>query len=103
MSDFQKAGSVREFPVGTMKTVVVGKKPVAIAKVDGQYFAVDDICSHEQCSLGTEGFLDDNLITCGCHGSQFDITTGKVLSLPAPSDVTSYEVKVEGDEIFVKI
>lgn len=101
--DFVKAASVADIPSGSMKTIRVGGKPIALANVDGQFFAVSDICTHELCSLGTEGFLDDGIITCGCHGSQFEVTTGKVLSLPAPTDVASYEVKVEGNEVFVKI
>lgn len=103
MSDFIKAAAASDVPSGSMRTVTVSGKPIALANVDGQFFAVDDTCSHEQCSLGTEGFLDGSIITCGCHGSQFEVTTGKVLSLPAPSDVTSYEVKVEGNDVLIKI
>ena len=102
MAEFTKAASVSDIPAGSMKTVTVGGKPYALANIDGQFFAVDDICSHEHCSLGTEGFLDDDLITCGCHGSQFEIKTGKVLSLPAPINIASYEVKVKGDDVFIK-
>lgn len=101
--DFIKATTIGEVPPGSMKTVRVGGKPIALANVDGQFFAVDDTCTHEQCSLGTEGFLDGSIITCGCHGSQFEVTTGKVLSLPAPTDVATYAVKVEGNNVFVKI
>ncbi|MBI4062516.1 non-heme iron oxygenase ferredoxin subunit [Candidatus Gottesmanbacteria bacterium] len=101
--DFVKAASIKEIAPGSMKTVRVGGKPIALANVDGQFFAVSDTCTHEQCSLGTEGFLDGSIITCGCHGSQFEVTTGKVLSLPAPTNVASHEVKVEGDDVLVKI
>lgn len=101
--DFEKAATLHDVPSGSMKTVMVKGKPIALANVDGQFFAVDDTCTHEQCSLGTEGFLDGSIITCGCHGSQFEVTTGKVLSLPAPTDVATYAVKVEGNNVFVKI
>lgn len=101
--DFIKAASIEEVPSGSMKTVRVGGKPIALTNVDGQFFAVSDTCSHEQCSLGTEGFLDGSVITCGCHGSQFEVTTGKVMSLPAPTDVATYAVKVEGNDVLVKI
>lgn len=103
MSDFIKAAATSDVPSGSMRTVTVGGKPIALASVDGQFFAVNDTCSHEQCSLGTEGFLDGSIITCGCHGSQFEVKTGKVLSLPAPSNVATYEVKVEGKNVLVKI
>mgnify|MGYP001619987537 CR=1 FL=1 len=103
MATFTKAIAVDELSPGTKKTVMVGGKKIAIANVDGEFFAIDDTCTHEQCSLGTEGFLDGSVIICGCHGAQFDVTDGKVLSLPAPTDVGSYETKVENGEVFVNI
>jgi 3-phenylpropionate/trans-cinnamate dioxygenase ferredoxin component len=103
MGTFTKAITVAELTAGMKKTVVIGGKKLAIANVDGEFFAIDDTCSHEECSLGTEGFLEGKLIICGCHGSQFDITDGKVLSLPAPTDVASYETKVENGDVLVNI
>lgn len=103
MSDFVKAIKTADIAAGSMKTVVVRGKAIAIANVGGDFFAVDDICTHEHCSLGGEGFLDGSVITCGCHGAQFDVTNGKVLALPAPSDVASYETKVVGEDVWVSI
>ncbi len=103
MANFIKAASITDVAIGSMKTLNISGKRIAIANVDGEFFAVDDTCSHEQCSLGTEGILDGSLITCGCHGAQFEVTTGKVLSLPAPTDIASYQVKVEGSDIYVAI
>jgi nitrite reductase/ring-hydroxylating ferredoxin subunit len=103
MGIFVKTIPVAELSPGMKKTVVAAGKKLAIANVDGEFFAIDDTCTHEQCSLGTEGFLDGNVIICGCHGAQFDITDGKVLSLPAPTDVKSYETKVENGDILVNI
>ena len=101
MADFTKVAQASEIPAGSMKTIIERGKKIAIANVDGEFFAIDDTCSHEQCSLGSEGFLDGNILTCGCHGGQFDVMTGKVMSLPAPTDINSYKVKVEGEDIFV--
>lgn len=103
MADFVKAASVGDIAVGSMKTVSLSGKHIAIANVDGEFFAVDDTCSHEKCSLGTEGMLDGSIITCGCHGGQFEVSSGKVLSLPAPTDISSYQVKIEGSDIYVAI
>ncbi len=103
MEDFTVAAKVSDIADGSMKTVSVRGKFIAIANVGGQFFAVDDTCSHAACSLGSEGFLEGTTVTCGCHGAQFNITTGKVLSLPAVSDVAPYEVKLEAGEIWVKI
>lgn len=103
MDNFISIAKTEEFPVGIMKTVFAQGKKIALANVDGEFFAIDDTCSHEECSLGGEGFLDGNVVICGCHGSSFDMTSGKVLSLPAPSDVNSYETKVVNGEIWIKI
>ena len=98
-----KAAKTADIENGTMKTVRVNGKAIVVANVDGEFFAIDDTCSHEECSLGTEGFLDGSSVICGCHGSSFDVTTGKVLSLPAPTDVASYKVKVEGEDIYIEM
>lgn len=103
MASYIKALSVNDLASGSMKTVMVGGKKIALAHVDGEYFAIDDTCSHAQCSLGDEGFLDGNVVTCGCHGAQFDVTRGKVMSLPAVVDVASYPVKIEKGEVFIEI
>lgn len=103
MVDFIVAAKITDVPNGSMKTLKVGGKTIAVTNVDGQFFAIDDTCTHEQCSLGGEGFLDGSIVTCGCHGAQFDVTNGKVLSLPAMVNVSSYPVKVEGDEILIKL
>lgn len=103
MSTFMKAATMSEIPSGTKKTIMVGGKKIALANVDGDFFAIDDACTHQQCSLGTSGFLDGSAIICGCHGAQFDVTTGVALSLPATVDVSTYETKIEGNDIFINI
>src|SRR5260221_104313 len=102
MADFvtvAKAGDVSE---GETIAVDVGGTPVAIALVDGVYHAFDDTCTHRQCSL-SEGELEGNTITCPCHGSQFDVTSGDVITGPAVDAVASYPVAVEGDAIRIEI
>lgn len=101
MANVIKIGTTSDVSSGNMKTFVISGKHIALANVDGKYFAIDDICTHSRCSLGNDGMLDGTVVTCGCHGAQFDVTSGKVLALPAPSDVKSYQVKVEGDSILV--
>lgn len=103
MADFIKVANVADIHPGSMKTVLAGGKRIALANVDGQFFAISDVCSHAQCSLGSEGSLETHVVTCGCHGAQFDVTTGKVMALPAPSDIASYTVKVENGEVFVQV
>lgn len=88
---------------GFMKTIRVGDKTIALANIDGQYFAVDDRCSHEECSLGTDGALDGNTVVCGCHGAMFDVKTGAVKALPALTGIRSYKVVDDHGKIYVCI
>lgn len=95
--------NVTDLSPGSMKTYTVSGKKIAIANVDGEFFAVDDRCSHEQCSLGSEGALDGNVIICGCHGGMFDVTTGSVMAPPPPSPVRSYAVHIADGKVFVAV
>lgn len=103
MVNFVKAATTKELSEGKMKTVSVGGKRIMLANVAGEYFAIDDACTHAQCSLGSEGEMEGNVITCGCHGAQFDVTSGKVLAMPATRDEESYKVKIEGEDIYIGI
>lgn len=93
----------KDLTIGMMKTVQVGNNNIAFANVDGQIFAIDDRCSHKECSLGTEGVLDGNVVICGCHGAKFDMSSGEVMSLPAITNVRSYVVKIENGDVLVKL
>jgi len=103
MANFVPLLKTSELPRGAKKTVFVAGKRIMVANVDGKFFAIDDSCTHAGCSLGTEGFLDGNVITCGCHGGQFDVTSGKVLALPPTADEGTYEIKIEGDSVMVAV
>ena len=90
-----------EIKDGGMKTVSINGKNITIARVDKDYFAFDDICTHNKCSLG-EGYLDGTVVICPCHGATFDVTNGKVLSLPANDALSTYDVLVEESDILLK-
>ena len=99
MANFVKVAGVSDIEEGTMKTIQVAGTRIALTHIEGHFFAIADTCSHSQCSLGSQGFLDGTAVICGCHGAQFDVTTGDVLSLPATQPVASYDVKIEGEDI----
>lgn len=103
MASFVKVLATGDLAPGTKKTVMVNGKKIALANIEGEFFAIDDTCSHAQCSLGTEGFLDGSAIICGCHGAQFDMTNGKVLSMPATVDIASYPTKVKDGMVLVAV
>lgn len=76
-------------------------KPVAVFHLEDGFYAIDNICSHEEASLA-EGEIEDGKIECPLHGAMFDIRTGKNLSLPAVLPVKSYPVKIEDGNIYLK-
>jgi 3-phenylpropionate/trans-cinnamate dioxygenase ferredoxin component len=92
-----------EIPAGGMVAVDVRGTQVAVASVDGTYYAFDDACTHEQCSLTEMGELAGTTVTCTCHGSEFDVRTGKVLAPPATVAVKVYVTRVEGDALHIDI
>jgi len=75
---------------------------IALAYVDGKVFAVDDMCTHEDASL-SKGSLHGECVKCPLHGSRFDLNTGAALDEPAEDAITTYPVKIEGDDILVKL
>jgi len=103
MSNDVSVCKVTDLTPGSMRTYTVNGKMIALANVDGEFFAVDDTCTHEQCSLGSEGALDGNVIICGCHGGQFDVTSGTVVAPPAPTNVGTYITEVRNGEVFVQL
>ena len=92
-----------EIPAGGIVAVDLRGTRVAIANVDGAYYAFDDACTHEECSLTEMGELTGTTVTCTCHGSEFDVRTGKVLAPPATVPVKVYPTRVEGDALHIEV
>ena len=92
-----------EIPAGAIVAVDVHGTRVAVANVGGTYYASDDACTHEQCSLTEMGDLAGTTVTCTCHGSEFDVRTGKVLAPPATVPVKVYATRIEGDTLHIEV
>ncbi len=101
MKEYEVA-KVKDIPPGESKCVDVDGDPVAIFNLDGQFYAISDTCTHAQASL-SEGFVEEGIVTCPLHGAQFDIKTGKNMTMPAPVPVQTYTVKIEGDAIKIVV
>lgn len=87
---------------GTLLAFELGGERVAVANVEGALHAFSDLCPHRQCSLA-EGNLDGTVVTCPCHGSQFDVTTGERLRGPAVRGVRTFAVRVEVGDLQVEV
>ena len=98
-----RVASVAEMPVESLKKIEAGSTPVCLAHAeDGNFYALNDICTHEEFSL-CEGELWGMDVECPQHGSRFNLVTGKVTGLPAVIPATTYPVTVEGQDIFVEV
>jgi 3-phenylpropionate/trans-cinnamate dioxygenase ferredoxin subunit len=85
------------------KTLVTAAgRTVALFHVAGQFWATDDRCTHDGGQL-LAGRLEGHTIVCPRHGARFDVRTGEVLALPATVDLAVHEVKVEGDDVLVRV
>ena len=91
-----------EITPGQMKKVSVDENEILVTNIDGNYFAIDDTCTHAGATL-SEGKLEDSTITCDWHGAKFDCKNGKLIKFPGEiNDLESYKVIVESDDVFVE-
>jgi 3-phenylpropionate/trans-cinnamate dioxygenase ferredoxin component len=93
---------VDELPPGSVKIVRAGQVAVGVYNLDGEYYAIEDRCSHDDGPLAEGDFdADDAVVVCPRHGSRFDIRTGRPLTLPAYEPVDTFPVVV--DDGWVKV
>lgn len=82
--------------------VEVEERLIVLIRTGGEFFALDDVCTHDDGPL-SDGVLGDRTIACPRHGAQFDIRTGAALTMPATRPTQAHDVEVRGDEVFVRI
>lgn len=102
MGTFHKVADMKNLAPGRGMVVEVAGNKIALFNVDGTCYAIADSCTHRGGPL-SEGSLDGSTVTCPLHGAQFDVCTGENLTPPAPAGVTSYNVRVEGDDVEIEI
>lgn len=101
MGDLIPIAKKEEIQPGEAQLVEAAGKQIAVFNVDGNYFALDETCTHAGGPL-SEGFVEGKTVTCPWHGAQFDLESGEVLMPPAPDGVSCYKVVVKGDEINIE-
>ena len=102
MSNWVKATELDRCPPGNHLGVVVEGQPIMLANVDGDLYALRDVCSHQDYPL-SDGDLEGTQIECIYHGATFDVCSGKATGLPAIAPVKTYEVEVRDGDIWVQI
>lgn len=101
MAEWVDVAKVEDFPPGTVRTVEIEGTPIAVFNLNGHYYAIEDVCTHEAETL-SDGAVEGEEIVCPRHGAHFSIVTGAALSPPAYEPVTTFPMKVEGGMVMVK-
>ncbi|NLS96451.1 MAG: non-heme iron oxygenase ferredoxin subunit [Planctomycetaceae bacterium] len=102
MAEFVPVMKTSELPEAGKTVVEVGDRIVALFHVSGTFWALDDLCTHDGGPLA-EGQLDGHTIACPRHGAKFDIRDGRALTMPATQPTVAHEVKVEGDQVLIRL
>jgi 3-phenylpropionate/trans-cinnamate dioxygenase ferredoxin subunit len=102
MAEWVKVGEVGSPVPGQVKVIMPRGERIALANVDGEYYAIDDVCTHDGGPLD-QGEVFGDQIECPRHGARYDVRTGKALTLPAIFPVKTYPVRVEGKDILLEL
>jgi nitrite reductase/ring-hydroxylating ferredoxin subunit len=99
--DFVKVANTKDIQPSQMKEIQVDGESICVGNVDGKYYAIGNVCTHEGGPLA-DGKLEGYEVECPWHGSKFDVRTGEVTNPPASEPEPSYEAKVEGDNVLIR-
>lgn len=102
MANFVKVAKASQITDNEGKCVEIEGKRIALFKVDGEFYAIDDTCTHDEGPL-SEGLIDGDEVICPWHQAVFNIKTGKSMGPPAKEDVVAYRVRVTGEDVEVEV
>ncbi|HEV3194631.1 MAG TPA: non-heme iron oxygenase ferredoxin subunit [Candidatus Cybelea sp.] len=91
-----------EIAPGTTRRVVLNSVEILLCNVDGKVYAIEDVCTHDGGPLD-QGTLEGESVVCPRHGATFDVRTGDALTLPAVIPLMTFDVTVQGDDVFVDV
>ncbi len=100
--EWVKVADLGECPPGSLLDIEAGAETIVLANVDGDLYALQNRCSHQDLPL-SDGELDGDQLECLYHGARFDVCTGKAMGLPAIKPVETYAVELRGQDIYVQI
>jgi len=99
---FQKVATLDQTPQGQARIFRVGERSIALCNLNGEIYAIDNSCSHDDGPLG-DGVLCGREIECPRHGARFDVITGEATAMPAAVGVQTYPTRVVGQDILVRL
>lgn len=101
MAEYVRVASVAEIPSGEKTIVEVDGVEIVVVNLDGQFYAVEDVCTHDGGPLG-QGRLDGCELICPRHGARFDVRTGAATRMPAIEPTPTYGVRIENGDVLVE-
>jgi len=102
MSELIKVATVDEVPINSSKLVEVDFVRIALFNLDGEFYAIADVCTHDGGPLVEGEIVNGHEVKCPRHGARFDIRTGEALSLPAFEPTATYDVYIQGKDLFIE-
>ena len=102
MADFIKVATRDEVPVGGSKLVEVDDVRIALFNLDGEFYAIEDMCTHDGGPLVEGEVVNGCQVQCPRHGARFDSRTGAAVSFPAFTATNIFEVRIEGDDVLIE-
>jgi 3-phenylpropionate/trans-cinnamate dioxygenase ferredoxin component len=101
MTEFVKVARVDDLAPGERLWLEFEEETVVLFNINGHFYCIADVCTHDGGPL-EDGELEGYEVECPRHGARFDVRTGAALCLPAVTPVPTFEVKVEGDDIYIE-
>ncbi|MFB6265890.1 MAG: Rieske (2Fe-2S) protein [Candidatus Nanohaloarchaea archaeon] len=98
----QEVCSVDDIGEGEMKGFEVGGEEVLVAKIEGEFYALGNVCTHQKCAL-SDGWLEERSVVCPCHSAKFDLATGEVERPPADEPEPTYEIETRDGKVLVDL
>ena len=102
-NDFIQVAKKSEIPDPGSTLAEVNERLVVVFHIDGQFYALDDVCTHDGGPLSDGTVARDHTIACPRHGAKFDVRSGAALTMPATQATVSHEVRLDGDDVMVRI
>ncbi len=100
--EWVRVADLGECPPGCLLDIEAGGETIVLANLDGDLYALQNRCSHQDLPL-SDGELDGDQLECLYHGARFDVCTGNAMGLPAIKPVETYAVQLRGQEIYVQV
>ena len=99
---WKRVAAAADVPAGEVRVFAVDGRSLAVANAGGDFYAIDDVCSHDGGPLG-EGAVWGTQVECPRHGARFDLKTGRPTTLPAVVPVRTYPARLQGEDVEVDV